>query len=169
MPNDADLILSIDRLAFETPDVLVLDLTAPDHAILPVWVPGAHIDLVLGSGKVRQYSLCGDPADPTHYRIAILREVAGRGGSAELHVAATAGLTISTRGPRNHFELVDAPRYLFLAGGIGVTPILPMIRVTERAGRPWRLVYGGRSRATMGFPGRDRGPARRRRYAAAAR
>lgn len=151
MPNDADLTLSIERLAFETPDVLVLELAGPDHVVLPAWSPGAHIDLVLGSGKVRQYSLCGDPADPTHYRIAIFRETGGRGGSAELHAAAITGFAIPTRGPRNHFELVEAPRYLFLAGGIGITPILPMIRATERAGRPWRLVYGGRSRATMGF------------------
>jgi ferredoxin-NADP reductase len=138
MSNDADLILSIDRLAFETPDVLVLDLVAPDRAVLPAWSPGAHIDFVLRSGKVRQYSLCGDPADLIHYRIAILREAAGRGGSAELHATAAAGLAFPTRGPRNHFELVDGPGYLFLAGGIGITPILPMLRATERTGRPWR-------------------------------
>jgi ferredoxin-NADP reductase len=151
MVTEADLILLIDRASFETPDILVLDLVAADQGALPPWEPGAHVDLVLKSGKIRQYSLCGDPADPARYRIAVLREGAGRGGSLELHASATKGVTLAARGPRNHFELVEAPQYLFLAGGIGVTPILPMIRAADRASRPWRLVYGGRSRATMGF------------------
>jgi ferredoxin-NADP reductase len=151
MVTDADLTLLIDRARFETPDILVLDLVAPDHGVLPSWKPGAHVDLLLKSGKVRQYSLCGDPADPMHYRIAVLREATGRGGSLELHASAATGVTLGARAPRNHFELIEAPQYLFLAGGIGVTPFLPMIRAAERAGRPWRLIYGGRSRATMGF------------------
>lgn len=143
MVTEADLTLLIDRASYETPDILVLDLVAPDHDALPAWEPGAHLDLRLKSGKIRQYSLCGDPADPMRYRIAVLREDAGRGGSIELHASATAGVSLGARGPRNHFELIEAPQYLFLAGGIGVTPILPMIRAADRAGRPWRLVYGG--------------------------
>jgi ferredoxin-NADP reductase len=151
MATDADLTLLVERASFETPDILVLDLVASDQGPLPPWRPGAHVDLVLKSGKIRQYSLCGDPADQARYRIAVLRERAGRGGSLELHASATTGITFAARGPRNHFDLVDAHEYLFLAGGIGVTPILPMIRAAKQAGRPWRLVYGGRSLATMGF------------------
>jgi ferredoxin-NADP reductase len=153
MPNNASHVLKVDRVSFETSDIVVVDLAAEDKAPLPVWRPGAHIDLILQSGKVRQYSLCGDPGDTTHYRVAVLHEPAGRGGSAEIHAGFAAGLAVLARGPRNHFELIEAPQYLFVAGGIGVTPILPMIRAAERAGRPWRLIYGGRSRGTMGFLG----------------
>lgn len=146
-----DLELVLESVVGETTDVLVLELRHPDAGALPAWTPGAHIDLVLPSGKIRQYSLCGDVADASRYRVAVLREAAGRGGSEEIHAVAKAGLTIRARGPRNHFVLVDAPCYLFVAGGIGITPMLPMIRQAESAGRPWRLVYGGRTRASMGF------------------
>jgi ferredoxin-NADP reductase len=155
----AGMQLRIVRVSFETPDILVIDLAEHDGGRLPAWAPGAHIDLVLPSGKVRQYSLCGDPDDLTHYRVAVLRERAGRGGSAEIHASLSAGDTLVMRGPRNHFELVDAERYLFIAGGIGITPILPMLRAAERTRRPWRLVYGGESRAAMGFLAELRGRA----------
>lgn len=146
-----DLELVLESVVGETADVLVLELRRPDAGALPAWAPGAHLDIVLPSGKIRQYSLCGDVADASRYRVAVLREAAGRGGSEEIHAVAKAGLTIRGRGPRNHFALVDAPRYLFVAGGIGITPMLPMIRQAESAGRPWRLVYGGRTRRSMGF------------------
>ena len=146
-----ELELVLDSVAGETADVLVLELRRADASALPAWAPGAHIDLVLPSGKIRQYSLCGDVADTSRYRVAVLRETAGRGGSEEIHAIAKSGLTVRARGPRNHFALVDAPRYLFVAGGIGITPILPMIKTAESAGRPWRLVYGGRTRGSMGF------------------
>jgi ferredoxin-NADP reductase len=129
--------------------VVLLVLRDPDGAELPAWTPGAHIDLVLGDGLVRQYSLCGDPADRTTWRIAVLREPGGRGGSAFVHDELHPGTAIVTRGPRNHFPLHPAPRYLFIAGGIGITPILPMIGAV--AGAQWRLVYGGRTAASMAF------------------
>jgi ferredoxin-NADP reductase len=151
MPTDPGLAVRIDRLNFEAPDILVVELAAPDGASLPAWSPGAHVDLILPSGTVRQYSLCGDPSERARYKVAVLRELAGRGGSLELHTVGKTGLSLEIRGPRNHFELVDAARYLFIAGGIGVTPILPMMRAAEQAGRPWRLVYGAQSRARMGF------------------
>lgn len=135
----------------ETADVLVLDFVRVDGGELPAWEPGAHIDLILPSGKIRQYSLCGSVSDRMRYRVAVLRESAGRGGSDEIHAMATKGMSLSGRGPRSHFSLVDAPSYLFVAGGIGITPMLPMIRQAELAGRPWRLVYGGRNRSSMGF------------------
>ncbi|WP_338759230.1 PDR/VanB family oxidoreductase [Nocardia vulneris] len=121
-----------------------------DGQALPPWAPGAHIDLVLPSGRVRQYSLYGDPADSASYRVAVLREPDGRGGSAEIHDLPV-GARIGIRGPRNNFALIDAPGYLFVAGGIGITPFLPMIRQLHGAGSAWRLVYRGRSLPTMAF------------------
>ncbi|MEV4426612.1 PDR/VanB family oxidoreductase [Streptomyces sp. NPDC049602] len=121
---------------------------------LPSWQPGAHVDLVLPSGLVRQYSLCGDPSDTGTYTVAtrLIEEAqGGRGGSREVHEQLREGVEIEIRGPRNRFPLVDSPAYVFVAGGIGITPVLPMLRATEAAGADWRLVYCGRSRATMPY------------------
>nr|WP_308122000.1 PDR/VanB family oxidoreductase [Streptomyces sp. TRM70350] len=131
--------------------VVRLTLTRPDGGALPPWQPGAHLDLCLASGLVRQYSLCSDPADRTRWQVAVLRAPGGRGGSAEVHDRLAAGAPVRVRGPRNNFPLHPAPRHLFLAGGIGVTPILPMVRQAEQLGSDWELVYGGRSLATMAF------------------
>ncbi len=120
-------------------------------AQLPAWEPGAHLDLVLPSGAVRQYSLCGDPATPDTYTIATRLIEDGRGGSREVHERLREGTVVRARGPRNRFPLHDSHAYVFIAGGIGITPILPMLRQAEREGVPWQLVYGGRSRASMPF------------------
>ncbi|MFG2901402.1 PDR/VanB family oxidoreductase [Streptomyces zaomyceticus] len=125
-----------------------------EGAGLPPWQPGAHVDLVLPSGLVRQYSLCGDPADTASYTVAtrlIDAGQGGRGGSREVHDRLREGVEIEIRGPRNRFPLVGAPAYVFVAGGIGITPVLPMLRAAEAAGADWRLVYCGRSRATMPY------------------
>ncbi|WP_431877857.1 PDR/VanB family oxidoreductase, partial [Amycolatopsis sacchari] len=131
--------------------VVRLTLRHPGGGPMPEWQPGAHLDLVLGPGLVRQYSLCGDPADRSVLRVAVLREPEGRGGSRHVHDALSEGDRVLVRGPRNHFPLVEAPRYLFIAGGIGITPIVPMIAGAEARGVPWRLAYGGRTRASMAF------------------
>ncbi|NGY64684.1 oxidoreductase [Lentzea sp. NEAU-D13] len=131
--------------------VVLLTLRDPDGLPLPSWTPGAHVDLVLADGLIRQYSLCGDPSDTSVLRVAVLREQPGRGGSRHVHDVLTAGQRIEVLGPRNHFPLVEAGRYLFIAGGIGITPILPMIEQVAAAGHDWRLVYGGRTRASMAF------------------
>ncbi|MGW7437543.1 PDR/VanB family oxidoreductase [Streptomyces sp. NPDC054849] len=128
--------------------VLQLTLEAPD---LPAWTPGAHVDVTLPSGLVRQYSLCGDPADAGRYTIAIRLIEDGRGGSREAHAQLVEGAELELRPPRNRFELVPAPSYAFIAGGIGITPILPMLRAATAAGADWTLLYGGRSRASMPF------------------
>ncbi|MCX4095646.1 PDR/VanB family oxidoreductase [Nocardia sp. alder85J] len=134
-----------------TEDVSVLELRDPQGNELPSWEPGAHVDLILGDELVRQYSLCGDPADRSVWRVAVLREPASRGGSIAVHENLHPGRTVRIRGPRNHFELVPAPRYLLIAGGIGITPILAMVRELDRSGADWQLFYGGRRRATMAF------------------
>lgn len=138
-------------------DVVSLLLAAPDGRALPPWRPGAHLDLELPSRRLRQYSLCGDPADPHGYRIAVRRIPGGGGGSIEVHQALVVGSTVTVRGPRNAFPFVlpghgsDAARVHFVAGGIGITPILPMVRMAHRLGVPWSMVYTGRSRDSLAF------------------
>ncbi|MYW18455.1 2Fe-2S iron-sulfur cluster binding domain-containing protein [Streptomyces sp. SID2955] len=117
---------------------------------LPRWEPGAHVDLVLPSGLVRQYSLCGDPGDTAGYTVATRLVADGRGGSREVHEQLAEGMELEVRGPRNRFPLVEAPAYVFVAGGIGITPVLPMLRALPD-GAEWRLLYGGRTRASMPF------------------
>ena len=119
-------------------------------AELPHWDPGAHLTLDLPGNLSRQYSLCGDPADHSRYEIAVLRETESRGGSAWLHDEMRAGMTVTAREPDNHFPLRAASSYLFIAGGIGITPIRAMIDSLP-ARRDWRLLYLGRSRSTMAF------------------
>ncbi|WP_409467851.1 PDR/VanB family oxidoreductase [Streptomyces sp. HC307] len=131
--------------------VLALTLRHPLGEELPAWEPGAHIDVVLGPDLERQYSLCGDPAERHAWRIAVLREIDGRGGSAYVHAELRRGDKVRVRGPRNHFALEPTPRYRFVAGGIGITPILPMLAAAEAAGAEWTLLYGGRTRNSMAF------------------
>ncbi|MEU8820569.1 PDR/VanB family oxidoreductase [Actinoplanes sp. NPDC048796] len=131
--------------------VVALTLADPAGARLPDWTPGAHIDLFLPSGMVRQYSLCGDRWDPFTYRIAVLREADGRGGSAYVHDVLDVGEAVGLGGPRNNFPLVPAQHYLFVAGGIGITPLLPMIHQADLLGADWSLLYGGRSAASIAF------------------
>jgi ferredoxin-NADP reductase len=132
-------------------DVVEITLADPRGQPLAPWTAGAHIDLELPSGRVRQYSLCGQPGDTSSYTVAVLREKDGRGGSVEVHETLTKGAPATVRGPRNHFRLCPAPRYLFLAGGIGITPIVAMARQAATTGTPWTLIYGGRSRSTMAY------------------
>ncbi|MBS1692825.1 MAG: oxidoreductase [Actinobacteria bacterium] len=122
----------------------------PDGGALEPWEPGAHLEFTLPSGLVRHYSLCGDPEDRTGYTVAVLEQPDGRGGSREFHKVVV-GAEVAARGPRNHFPLGDAEAYLFIAGGIGITPILPMIRAVAKSGKDFRVVYGGRTRASMAF------------------
>jgi ferredoxin-NADP reductase len=146
---EAELV--VDRREPVADGVLALTLRHPLGEELPAWEPGAHIDVVLGPGLERQYSLCGDPADRHTWRIAVLREPDGRGGSAHVHEQVREGDKVRVRGPRNHFPLRPSPRYRFVAGGIGITPILPMLAAADAAGAEWTLLYGGRTRASMAF------------------
>lgn len=149
--TDPELHLVVEKKELLADDVVLLTLRDPSGADLSEWTPGAHLDLVLTADLVRQYSLCGDPGERSVYRVAVLREPAGRGGSAHVHDVVAEGDTVLVRGPRNRFALVDAPGYVFVAGGIGITPLVPMIAAAHAAGADWRLVHGGRSRASMAF------------------
>ena len=133
--------------------VVALTLRQIADEPLPRWSPGAHVDLILDGVPTRQYSLCGDAANHHVWRLGVLRDPAGGGGSRYVHDQLRAGDTIRVRGPRNNFELADSPRYQFIAGGIGITPILPMIAAAEAASADWQLLYGGRQRASMAFLG----------------
>jgi len=142
------------RVVAHDQDVIALTLVG-DH--LPRWHPGAHIDIHLPSGLVRQYSLCGDPETPDCYRIAVRRIPDGGGGSIEVHDALRVGANVTTQGPRNAFPLTvpgygsPARRFRFIAGGIGITPILPMLGLAHRLGVDWSMVYAGRSADSLPF------------------
>jgi ferredoxin-NADP reductase len=125
-------------------------------AALPEWEPGAHITLVLPSGLERQYSLCGSVEDRDTWRIAVLREPDSRGGSAYVHDELAVGDELDVRPPRNNFPLAEAERYMFVAGGIGITPIVPMIAAAERAGADWELHVGARDAGSFPFGDRLR-------------
>ncbi len=149
--QEGSALARVEHKIAEAAGVVSLTLCAADGADLPRWRPGAHTDLVIDGVPTRQYSLCGDPDDLSAYRLAILREDKGGGGSRYVHDTLREGDLVCIQGPRNHFRLVPAPRYVFIAGGIGITPILPMIAAANAAGADWHLVYGGRQRASMAF------------------
>lgn len=148
---------------------------SPDGSPLPAWTPGSHIDVQIPecaiSGKrcwgddseaapenvdslIRQYSLCSDPADLSGYTIAVDRtsiDRGGRGGSERIHQTFDPGVPVRIGQPRNHFALQRALNYVFIAGGIGITPILPLIAQAERTGRPWTLLCLSRSEDEMPY------------------
>ncbi|MGI6873048.1 PDR/VanB family oxidoreductase [Amycolatopsis sp. 3B14] len=131
--------------------VVRVELRDPVGAALPAWEPGAHLSLHLPNGLVREYSLCGDPADGHSWTVAVLREPSSRGGSAWVHERLTPGTLIEVDGPRNNFALEDAPRHLLIAGGIGITPLLAMANTLQQRGSDWSMLYCGRSRSSMAF------------------
>lgn len=147
--TELNLTLTLEQKTVLADGVVELQLKA--RSTLPPWYPGSHVDLLLGNDLARQYSLCSDPQDRRYLKVAVLREPASRGGSEYVHEQLQEGQQIQIRGPRNHFPLVDSPRYLFIAGGIGITPILCMIREVERRGAEWQLLYGGRTRGSMAY------------------
>ena len=152
VPASADVAtLEVTGRQTEADGVLTLELSSPSGGRLRDWTPGSHIDLVLPNGMTRQYSLCGDRFDPSTYRVGVLLEPESRGGSSYVHERLRVGDVVGVGGPRNNFPLVPSGHYLFVAGGIGITPILPMVRQAEMLGAGWRLLYGGRRRDARAF------------------
>jgi ferredoxin-NADP reductase len=145
------------RVVARDENVVALTLTSADGSRLPAWHPGAHLDIHLPSGRVRQYSLCGDPHRPAEYRIAVRRIPGGGGGSVEVHDHLPVGSIVTTSGPRNAFPLSvpgygsPTERVRFIAGGIGITPVLPMLGTAERLGIDWSMIYVGRSAQSIPF------------------
>jgi ferredoxin-NADP reductase len=147
---ETDLVVA--AVSSPAEDVVEVTLADPDGRPLPPWTPGAHIDLLFAEDLVRQYSLCSSPGDLSSYRVSVLLTPDTRGGSKRVHEL-SAGQSVRIRGPRNNFPLATATRYVFVAGGIGITPILPMIEEVAAAGADWHLHYGGRNRGSMAYTG----------------
>ncbi|MFJ6698259.1 PDR/VanB family oxidoreductase [Streptomyces sp. NPDC091272] len=139
------------QVRWEAAGVVSVELSSPDGRPLPPWRPGAHVELALPTGIVRQYSLCGSPQDRSSYRIGVLRERASRGGSEYVHAFLRPGQPVQLRGPLDNFGFRREKSYLFIAGGIGITPVLAMARQAAAWGLPWQLLYGGRSGDSMAF------------------
>lgn len=156
--------LQVTQLRLEAEQVISVVLRNPTGDRLPHWEAGAHVEVTLPSGLIRHYSLCGSHDEPHSYTVAVLLVPEGRGGSREIHQRLRVGDVLDVSEPRNNFGLLPASHYLFIAGGIGVTPLLAMLE--ELHGQPvtpsFHFLYGGRTRASMAFiqrlidVGRDR-------------
>lgn len=147
--------LRVTRMTWEAEGVLSVRLARIESGDpLPGWEPGAHIDVYVPDGSTRQYSLCGDPGDLSSWQIAVLREPAGRGGSAFVHDQLRVGDRLLVTRPKNHFALEDAPYHALVAGGVGITPIMAFAEHLARQERPFHLTYGGRTPDTMAFRAR---------------
>lgn len=142
--------LRVSKRVQESDGVISLSMVEPNGGALPVWHPGAHIDVEVGD-LVRQYSLCTPNGDQGTWRIGVLKEANGRGGSKAIHETIQEGDLVTVGQPRNNFPLMPSRSYIFIGGGIGVTPILAMANQAERDGAEWSMVYGGRSLDTMAF------------------
>ncbi len=151
VPPAGTVELEVTEVRREADGIVSLELRHPDGADLPEWQPGAHIDLWPIRARGGQYSLCGDPADRATWRVAVLREPDSRGVSSTIHDSVVSGSRLPVGGPRNNFALDPAPAYVFIAGGIGITPLLPMARQAAERGIPFAFHYTGRSLATMAF------------------
>ncbi len=149
--SEVDRRLVVSRRRTAADGVITLELRDPSGEELVAWGPGAHIDVKLGPELVRQYSLCGNVCDQNTWQVGVLREPESRGGSSFIFDELHEGVEVDVCGPRNNFPLEPAEHYIFIAGGIGITPILPMIEAAETTGTSWELHYGGRTRATMAF------------------
>lgn len=147
----SELVVRVEHRKDEADGICSFELVPDQGAALPPFSAGAHIDVHVAPGLVRQYSLCNDPAETNRYRIAVLREPASRGGSAGMHERVRVGDRIRVGAPKNHFPLAPAQRSLLLAGGIGVTPMLAMAQTLHRAGSAFEMHYCGRSLHRMAF------------------
>jgi cytochrome P450/NAD(P)H-flavin reductase/ferredoxin len=141
----------VDEVRQVATDILHLRLKSPDGSAMPRWTPGSHIDVECGTPDLsRQYSLCGDPADSSVLEIAVLKDPDSRGGSRWLHENLQRGDKLKIRGPRNHFRFDESTKKaIFIAGGIGITPVATMARRAKELGIDYELHYSGRSRDTM--------------------
>ncbi|MFI8634228.1 PDR/VanB family oxidoreductase [Microbacterium sp. NPDC077663] len=148
---EGPISLIVRGMRWEADGALAMRLEHPDGVELPEWEAGAHIDVTLPNGVERQYSLVSDPRERTHWAIVVLREDVSRGGSRFIHRELRPGDALVSSPPRNNFAYGPAEETIFIAGGIGMTAILPMIREAELAESRWRLLYIGRSLSRMAF------------------
>lgn len=141
--------------------IQLFELARDDGGPLPVYSPGAHLQIRVPNGAMRRYSLASDPADLSFYQIAVKREDPGTGGSRSLVDGVKAGDTLEVSAPQNDFELAPAaPGYVLIAGGIGITPMMSMARHLQSSNsKPYKLFYLGRTRTQMAFAEELAGPA----------
>ncbi|MEV4376939.1 PDR/VanB family oxidoreductase [Streptosporangium sp. NPDC049644] len=149
--RETPFTLRLESMTWLVEGVVELRLVRPDGGTLPDWEAGAHITLSLPNGESRSYSLCGPHDDSRAWTVAVHRSPSSRGGSTFIHDSLRVGTRIEVTGPFHTFELEAAPRYLFVAGGIGITPIKAMAERLCEGDSPWELLYCGRSRGTMAY------------------
>ena len=146
------LALRVSSVHCEARDVMVLELRDPNGGALPAFTPGAHLEVYLGNGLIRHYSLCNGASERDRYCIGVGLARDTRGGSAYVHQSVRVGMTLNVSAPRNNFPLeLAAERYVFIAGGIGITPIMSMIRSCIATHKPWQLYYCARNRQRTAF------------------
>jgi tetrachlorobenzoquinone reductase len=146
IPPSDRLSLEVTDVQAEARDVVSIELRDPRGASLPPFEAGAHLEIDLPNGMVRHYSLVNDCRERDRYVIGVGRIAGSRGGSIFVHQSIRRGMTLAVSAPRNNFRLdPQAERFLFIAGGIGITPIMSMIRACEVDVKPWRLVYATRN------------------------
>ena len=151
MTDPTTLRLIVAKRRVLTPSISEFVLAADDGGVLPDFEPGAHITIATPSGAMRRYSLVNDGRAPNEYVIGIKRDSNSRGGSASMHDSALEGMAISVSEPINQFELRDAAKYLLIAGGIGITPILAMARRLHAEEKTFRLIYCTRSASDTAY------------------
>jgi ferredoxin-NADP reductase len=152
IPTAGTFAVQVADVGAQALDVMSLELRAVGGGELPPFEPGAHLDVHLPNGLVRQYSLTNDWRERDRYVIGVARVADSRGGSSFVHSSIRSGAQLTIRGPINNFALDPrAERFLFIAGGIGITPIMAMVRWCVANGKPWRLIYAARSRQRAAF------------------
>ena len=152
--NEPELItVTVARAEAAADGIQLFELRHPNGSDLPEFTPGSHLSVRVPNGSMRNYSIASDPAETDHYIIAVKREEGGRGGSISLIDQVREGDQLQVSQPRNLFELqANAPSYMFVAGGIGITPILSMIKwVGANTSKPFKLYYLTRSKAGAAF------------------
>lgn len=150
--SDEKIRLVVNRREVQGHDVLVLDLAYPDGGELPRFEAGAHVELDLGDGLLRQYSLCGDPVQREVYRLGILKDPKSRGGSVAAHARLQPGVEVLVSHPRNHFPMTAGKHpSILVGGGIGITPMIAMAHALEGQGDEFALHYCGRTEQACAF------------------
>ncbi|WP_293029762.1 PDR/VanB family oxidoreductase [Pandoraea sp.] len=150
--GNAKLSVMLRTVVYLADDICSFEFVCPHGRSLPAFSAGAHIDIHLPGGIIRQYSLCNDPAERHRYVVAVLRDPRGRGGSLAMHEQLHPGAIVTISMPRNHFPLAaHASSYVFLAGGIGITPIMSMVAEARAAGKPFHLYYCTRTPQRTAF------------------
>ncbi|TDY15487.1 vanillate O-demethylase ferredoxin subunit [Paraburkholderia sp. BL6665CI2N2] len=146
------LQVRVQAVSYLADDINQFEFVSVDSDTLPAFTPGSHIDVHLPDGSIRQYSLCNPSTERHRYVIAVLRDPLGRGGSVAMHDVLRAGQIVTVSAPRNHFALsTSATKHLFIAGGIGITPIMSMIAEVQRRGEAFHLHYCARTPQRTAF------------------